>query len=336
MLFLQVFAGDDGKSRIFRCTMTHNRKHCAAIYWEDEYEKLVLEAYSQARAKTKMANNRYPFTCIHCKESHKDKNAVSYHRMFNLCKVYKGEDSLKMYPTWEPSQSEEKSRIIAKFKKVASPTTSQDPSLEILSLPLDLDTPPITKRALSMVSTKHDLPSKKCKLTLKTSPHSLPERKRSLCVTVPSNVSPLSSPPKVRKLAMNASPEFPMSPLSTKRKVKHEHIPHSHQPQPLSRNELEEQAHRKATTLFYADIEMVSPPPPIAVHGLYILITETSGKWVPKELIEDPNACMQYLHKQLEDGTLFRNIGSAFGEWYLSDDKVFSSSFAFCIFQFSC
>jgi hypothetical protein len=78
-----VFVGVDGRSRVFRCTMQQNRKNCAAIYTEEEYEELVLEAYWQARDKIKMANNMYRFNCIHCRESHKDKNIVSYHRMFN-------------------------------------------------------------------------------------------------------------------------------------------------------------------------------------------------------------------------------------------------------------
>ena len=32
---------------------------------------------------------------------HKDKNAVYYHKMFNLCKVYEGDIPLKKYLTWE-------------------------------------------------------------------------------------------------------------------------------------------------------------------------------------------------------------------------------------------
>lgn len=47
MLFLQVFVDDDEKSRIFCCTMKQNRKHCAVIYYKDEYEELMLEAYWQ-------------------------------------------------------------------------------------------------------------------------------------------------------------------------------------------------------------------------------------------------------------------------------------------------
>ena len=71
--FLQVFAGDDGKSRIL-LYYEQNPKNCAIIYCEEEYEELMLESYWQVRAKTKMSNKRYRFTCIHCNESHKDKN----------------------------------------------------------------------------------------------------------------------------------------------------------------------------------------------------------------------------------------------------------------------
>lgn len=35
------------------------------------------------------------------------------------------------------------------------------------------------------------------------------------------------------------------------------------------------------------------PQTKVDINGLYILIMETDKKWVPKELIGDPNACMQ-------------------------------------------
>ena len=38
---------------------------------------------------------------------------------------------------------------------------------------------------------------------------------------------------------------------------------------------------------------------------------------MPKDLLDDPDACMQYLHKQLEDNTVGQRIVSAFGKWYL-------------------
>ena len=78
------------------------------MYCEEKFEDLVLEAYWQAQDKNRTANNRYRSTCIYCKESHKDKNIVSYHRMFNLCKSYTGEKPLKMYPTWVPGNHREK------------------------------------------------------------------------------------------------------------------------------------------------------------------------------------------------------------------------------------
>ena len=73
------------------------------------------------RDKTKLANARYIFKYIHCKESHKDKNTVSYHRMFNLCKRYTGEKLVKMYPTWEPSNHGEKQSIANKYMIVLLP-----------------------------------------------------------------------------------------------------------------------------------------------------------------------------------------------------------------------
>ena len=43
---------------------------------------------------------------------------------------------------------------------------------------------------------------------------------------------------------------------------------------------------------------------------------------MPKELIEDPTGCIQYLHKMLEDGTPKVKIGSTFGQWYLYGNLV--------------
>ena len=62
--------------------------------------------------------------------------------------------------------------------------------------------------------------------------------------------------------------------------------------------------HKEATTRSNATIELASPSPPGAVNGGYIFITETDEQWVPKELIEDLDANMEYLHKQLEDETI--------------------------------
>ena len=91
------------------------------LFEEHEYQHAVLEAYWQAKGKVKLWNNMYHFHCIHYKTSLKDKNTVTYHKMFNLCKVYKGSKPLKMYPTWEPSEYGEKAKIAAKYGKVSFP-----------------------------------------------------------------------------------------------------------------------------------------------------------------------------------------------------------------------
>ena len=80
------------------------------------------------------------------------------------------------------------------------------------------------------------------------------------------------------------------------------------------------------------------PPPEMDINGLYILITETNNKWVPKDLIDDPDACMQFLHQQLEDGTIGQHIGNAFGQWYLyGNTQVCSSThIAINLFNINC
>ena len=90
------------------------------------------------------------------------------------------------------------------------------------------------------------------------------------------------------------------------------------QPSPMSREECKQHAYEEARTLFQTRNETAQPPEPMpAVNGLYVLITETEEQWVPNSLLDDPDGCMQYLHKQLEDGTIGTRIGSAFGQWYL-------------------
>ena len=149
--FLQGFVGDDEKSRVFRWIMEQNWKHCASIYCEDEYEELMLEIYWYGRAKTKMVNTMYWFTCIHCQESYKNKNKVSYHKMFNFCKVYKERSHSRCILLTSLTILEGNRGIAAKFGKVVSSIASQAPSLTIFPPPLD--TPSFNKQSLAIVPT---------------------------------------------------------------------------------------------------------------------------------------------------------------------------------------
>ncbi len=85
----------------------------------------------------------------------------------------------------------------------------------------------------------------------------------------------------------------------------------------MSRRDIERNAWAEAIRLYRPTNVILSPPPSVDIHGLYVLIAETDAQWAPKELLDDPDACMQYLHAQLEDGTLGQKIGNAFGQWYL-------------------
>ena len=53
---------------------------------------------------------------------------ISYHMMFNLCKMYKGFSALKMYPTWEKSDHGELSKIAKKYGKDFNHITFANPS----------------------------------------------------------------------------------------------------------------------------------------------------------------------------------------------------------------
>ena len=110
-------------------TMTYNRKPCATLFLEAEYDALILEAYSKSRVITKrLKNGKYLFSCIFCKEIHKDKNITSYHKMFDLCKVYKEPAALKMYPTWEKNDHAELNRVAKKYGRDFSLTMPPKPS----------------------------------------------------------------------------------------------------------------------------------------------------------------------------------------------------------------
>ena len=128
--------------------MTYNRKPCATLFLEPEYDALILEAYSKSRVTTeRLKNGRYLFSCIFCKEIHKDKNMTSYHRMFNLCKVYKEHVALKMYLTWEKkSDHGELHMITKKYGKVFVINMPPKPSAPLKRKAEDLLLPPREKR----------------------------------------------------------------------------------------------------------------------------------------------------------------------------------------------
>ena len=64
------------------------------------------------------------------------------------------------------------------------------------------------------------------------------------------------------------------------RVVSHKHV--RQPPSLLSREEVEEQAWKNATHLFDQAMNNEVPPPEMDINRLYILITETDNKWVPK------------------------------------------------------
>ena len=96
-------------------------------------------------------------------------------------------------------------------------------------------------------------------------------------------------------------------------------VKHSRAMRALTRKGIEERAWVKARLKFHDGNFACAPPPPthVDVSGLYTLITEVNVEWMPKDLLNDPQACLQFLHKMVEDGTLGVELGSAFGTWYL-------------------
>jgi hypothetical protein len=80
--------------------MQQSKHHCVALYLEEEYEILELEAHFDVKwPEIPTFGNKTSFQCKFYKTMFKDNNALSYHRMINLCLEYTGKELLKMYPT---------------------------------------------------------------------------------------------------------------------------------------------------------------------------------------------------------------------------------------------
>ena len=325
--------------------MTYNRKPCAALFLEAEYDSLILEAYSESRVTTeRLKNGRYPFSCIFCKEIHKDKNMTSYHRMFNLCKVYKQPAALKMYPTWEKSDHAELNRVAKKYGKVFAFSIPTKPSAGPKRKAEDvLQTPRDKRRHFTSSAACKSQVEGPCKVSRsRASPKPMrvkfqePQaehlsedsdeqmedcseeqgQERSEKEDSDNNTSP--------KAVRDSIEARSTSPDTTSEEGDFRVIRHSRAVQGLTRKDIEERAWVKARLKFPDGNSACAPPPPtpVDVSGLYTLITEVNVDWMPKELLSDSQGCLQFLHKMVEDGTLGVKLGSAFGTWYLYGNAV--------------
>jgi len=73
--YLQIFDDSKGKSKIYKSTMQQSRHHCVALYLEEEYEMLALEAHFDVKQPNiPTFGNRPSFQCKFCKIMFKDKN----------------------------------------------------------------------------------------------------------------------------------------------------------------------------------------------------------------------------------------------------------------------
>ena len=328
--------------------MTHNRKPCAALFLEEDYDALTLEAYSEARVTTeRLKNGRFPFSCIYCKEIHKDKNMTSYHRMFNLCKVYKGPAPLKMYPTWEKSDHGELSRIAKKHGKVFQQVMPSKSSVGSKRKSAGVFPLPNAKHRKIPASPAHkpqaELPCKTSRSAVKpvllrvqfqdtddTEEKDASDDKDDEVVDVSEEQSsatsakeysdddtpPVSAP---KSVDIHCTSRDTTSEEGDFRVVKHHHsVP------TITRAMVEERAWVEARLKFPERNSASRPAPPtfVDMSGLYILITEVDIDWMPKDLLEDPRACIQFLHRMVEEGTLGVKLGSAFGQWYLYGNSV--------------
>ena len=325
--------------------MTYNRKACVTLFLEAEYDSLILEAYSESRVTTeKRKNGRYPFSCIFCKEIHKDKNMTSYHRMFNLCKMYKKPTALKMYPTWEKSDHVELNRVAKKYGRVFALNMPTKPYVVRKRKCEDvLQSPPSKRRHIAnSVAPKQQLEGL-CKISQsrvspkrmhlkfqKTTTQELSDdsdertedASDSLCEEREvKDVSDINTPPDTARNSGDVrSTSLETASVDGEFKV----VKHNAVVPVLTRKDVEDRAWAEARLEFPNANSACIPPPltPVDVSGLYTLITEVKVNWLPKELLSDPQGCLEFLHKMVEDGSLGVKLGSAFGTWYLYSNAI--------------
>lgn len=340
--------------------MTHNRRQCAALFLETEYDELTIEAYSQSRVTTeRLKNGRFPFSCIHCKVVQKDKNMISYHRMFNLCSQYKGIAALKMYPTWEKSDHGELSRIAKKYGKDFNQTTLAKPAAgSKRKAAEDIEVPIEKRRPLASTPAPTTQLKELCRISRKTLQTSNDTRVHEVSDDsdgVEVCEDGRSDGPSQIHCRDDDTPPVPAatavvvqssSPVTTFPHGDFRIVEHSRVKRALTRAEVEECAWA-TSTLKYPDgnASCVPPPPtPVDKSALYILLTETKNDWMPKELIDNPDDCIPFLHKMVDDGTLGVKLCTAFGHWYLYNPRVrnhiyklFSLKlYLFCFFTMPC
>jgi len=64
-------------------TCKKKKKTCVALYFEDEYEKLAMEAHFDCQWPDNLIYNRPSFLCRFCKVWMKDNIIFFYHKMMN-------------------------------------------------------------------------------------------------------------------------------------------------------------------------------------------------------------------------------------------------------------
>lgn len=297
-----------GGQRIFRSTMTQNRKLCAALYLEAEYDALTLEAYWQARVTTeRLKNGRYPFSCIFCKEIHKDKNTTSYHRMFNLCTVYKEAVSLKMYPTWKKSDQTELTRIAQKYGKVFQHNmVGRPPSNLKRKAEDDLQLPPLKYHNLAKMDA-HKLQASRSEKKLRPkvkdvlqrvkfedelNEHSEEHSETPYEKVVIEKHTPLVALPSFTNVHCTyldiASDENAFHLIEQHRSVR-----------TFTREDIEERAWKETKEKFPDGnpADVLPPPMPVDISRLFILITEVDVDWMPKDLINDPLVAFNFFKR---------------------------------------
>ena len=321
--------------------MTYNRKQCAALFLEADYDALILEAYSQSRVTTeRRKNGRFPFSCIFCKEIHKDKNMTSYHRMFNLCKVYKEPAALKMYPTWDKSDHAELNRVAKKHGRVFAVNMPPTPSVVQKRKADEVLQPPPSKRCQFPVPPATNTPSEGLCRTSRTrlSPKELHVKFQDSTSREVSEDSGETTEDmddeQVEEIKVEDDSDNDTVPQScdvhesseetTSAERNFRVLRHNPAKPFRTRQDVEDRALVKARMKFptASAATIPTPPTPVEVSGIYTLITEVKVDWMRYELLDDPQACMEFLHKMVEDGTLGTKLSSAFGKWYLFGNAV--------------
>ena len=211
--------------------------------------------------------------------------------------------SMEMRPQWSVVMRFQQLRLLRHTNRASNQSVQPLKKRNLASPSVDQRPPPPRKHT-AIPLDKHEVPPPK---RSKNDTH-LPSQRINSRVSFAEHHPRVSSPSESLSPTTDTAPDSPTSQQPNEdvgfRIVRHSDVVEVLPPPPITRQDIERNAWAEAARLFRLATVIPSPPPHVNINGLYVLIAKTDDQWAPKKLLKDPDACMQYLHAQLEDGTI--------------------------------